>query len=139
MKKHLKKDLFAICSVLLLIVGVGAVMPHFIFAASPLDPGYLIVCGSKTTPPCEVKHFFILARNVLELLFFLAVPATFFGCAYAGYLYMTAQDNTTKTTKAKKIFHGIIIGFLFIAGAWLIVYALVDPILNKDVYKLFEV
>ncbi len=140
MKKFLSTFFVSLIAVVFVAVAVVPVVAHA--QQNPLDPGYLIVCGAKNPPnnhPCTVEDFFTLAKHFLNLLFFLTVPLTFFGCAYAGYLYMTAQDDSSKTSKAKGIFKGIIIGFLFICGAWLIVYTIVDPILNKDAYDTFKI
>ncbi len=121
---------------------VAIAIPHTALAAdSPLDPGYLIVCGRKTpdSHPCTVDDFFLLAKRVVNLIFYLTIPVVFYVCAYAGWLYMSAIDDSGKIEKAKKMFKGVLIGFLFVCGAWLIVYTIVDPILNKNAYETFEV
>ena len=153
MKAFFTKKIFAsLCLVLVLgamsvPLSVGAVSESGAVTAggatasvtSALDPGYLIVCGRSTpdSHPCTVDDFFVLARRVMNLIFYLTIPVVFYVCAYAGWLYMSATDDSAKITKAKKMFKGVIIGFLFVCGAWLIVFTIVDPILNKNAYSTF--
>jgi len=111
---------------------------------NPFDAGYLIVCGSSKgstaqTEPCTVEHVMLLFKRAMTLLFFLTVPVTFYASAYAGFLFLTAQDSADKVDRAKKMFKGVVIGFLIICSAWIAVKTIVDAVLNKAEYETFEV
>ena len=87
----------------------------------------LIVCNG---PDCNFGHLITLTQNLINNLIvlstFLAV-ATF---AYAGFILLTSGGSTGKKDEAKKIFIKVGIGYLWILGAWLLVYTITSVLLN---------
>jgi len=89
----------------------------------------LIPCGTKKDPktgvvlePCTYKHLFDLINNVVNfILYFLAIPIAAIMFAYAGFLYLSSQGDTSKVSKATGIFGDVAMGLIYIAAAWLII------------------
>lgn len=78
--------------------------------------------GGEIINPCEYQHVFELVNNVADfILKNLAVPIAAIGIFYAGILMIFSGGNDEGKTKAKKIFTGVALGLIFVAGSWLIV------------------
>jgi hypothetical protein len=81
----------------------------------------LIVCDG---PDCD---FGDLVRLVQNLINFMIILSTFFATAafaYAGTTLLTSGGNESAKTKAKDIFKKVMFGYLWILGAWLVVYTI---------------
>ncbi len=116
---------------------VALLAPISVFASNLLALPNLIVCG-QNGPDCTFADLFRLGEAIIQFLFYLSIPLTVVGFTYVGYLFMTAGGNSDKVTDAKKIFGGVLKGFLFMLGAWLIVHTIVSPLLNTaNGYKEF--
>ena len=99
-------------------------VPFFVFADG------LVPCGGKTAsgaaePAC---NFNFLIQGINDIINFLATkiaaPLAALAFAYAGWLYITGGSSSTKREEAHKIFTNVIIGLVFVFGAWLIVVAI---------------
>lgn len=66
-----------------------------------------------------IKYFIYLSTFIATGMF-----------AYAGFLYFAAAANPSKKESAKKIFESVLWGLLFIYGAWLIVYTIMNSLLK---------
>lgn len=78
--------------------------------------------GGEVVTPCKYQHVFELVNNVADfILKNLAVPIAAIGIFYAGVLMIFSGGSDESKTKAKKIFTGIALGLVFVAGSWLIV------------------
>jgi len=84
--------------------------------------GALVPCGTSGGEDCGFKHIFELINKVVTfILFVMAVPIAAIMFAYAGFLLITSGGETSKRTKAKKIFTNVAIGIILAVGAFLIV------------------
>jgi hypothetical protein len=87
----------------------------------------LIVCDG---PNCTFNHLVSLVINIINALI---IFSTFFATAafaYAGFLLLTSGGNESAKTRAKDIFKKVLIGYLWILGAWLVVYTISSILLN---------
>jgi hypothetical protein len=75
----------------------------------------LIVCSGTDADPCTFAHL------VLATMAF----------AYAGFILLTSGGSEGKKDEAKKIFTKVLIGYLWILGAWLLVYTITSVLLNS--------
>lgn len=83
-----------------------AFMPVLADAAgitNPLDPQY------STLPD--------FLNRLLDILIMLSIPIVVVAVIYAGFLFVTAGENATKLSNAKKILLWTLIGALIILGA----------------------
>lgn len=99
--------------------------------AKPGEANYhiLIPCEGKSLPAnnqgykeCDFDDFVNLVNRIINLLFFLAVILATISFIYCGFLFLTAGGDAGKAKQAKEIFYKVVIGFLWIFGAWLIVH-----------------
>lgn len=90
----------------------------FLFCASF---NYAIAAGGITNPLTGIDTFPLLIQTILENI---VVPiggviAVLF-IIYSGFLFVTAQGNTEKLTKAKSAFLWAVVGGLILLGSWAI-------------------
>lgn len=116
----------------------GAVHPHLTLLTADIQ------CGGAD---CGFDNLLLLIQGLLSFLITLAIPVASAMFIYAGFLYVTAIDDSGKVSKAKGIFATAFWGFVIMLGAWLIVYtiviALVDPVFlqegNGDFFRFLNI
>lgn len=88
----------------------------------------LVPCGTNrndgTNHPCGWNDFIKLITNITNYLIILGVAVSALAFGYAGFLMMTAAGEMGKIEEAKAIFGKVIVGLLFMLGAWLIVHTI---------------
>jgi len=87
----------------------------------------LIVCNG---PDCGLDDLGTLLQNLIN---FLIVISTFLATgafAYAGIILLGSGGNEEAKNKAKTIFKKVLIGYLWILGAWILVYTITSTLLN---------
>ncbi len=91
----------------------------------------LIVCDGTTDNPCTFNSLIVLAQNLINDLIIISTLLATAAFAYAGFLLLTSGGSETIKTKAKGIFIKVLIGYLWILGAWLLVYTITSVLLNE--------
>jgi hypothetical protein len=108
-------------------------LPFFVLA-EPEAKSKLIPC----TENCGFTHFITLINNVIDFVFLkLAVPIAAIAFAYAGFLLIVSGGDTSKRSKAKKIFTNVAIGLIFVAAAWLIVNTILSILGYTGSWNIF--
>ena len=74
----------------------------------------------KLPNPLKVDSITDLLELILQIVTIFAVPIIVFFIIYAGFLYVTAQGNETKLTKAHSALLYSIIGGVIILGAYVL-------------------
>ena len=93
----------------------------------PGDP--LVLCETEANPgPCNFIDLMMLARNLVDIAFYLATFLAVVTFSYAGFLYVTAGGNPGRLRKAHGIFTKVAIGFIIVLSAWLVVSAIVKTL-----------
>ncbi|MBU6389932.1 hypothetical protein KGQ31_00085 [Patescibacteria group bacterium] len=105
-------------------IAAAASAPALAAAQSGLVPCGTQSSGGVVTDPCGWNDFFTLANNIANFLIITGAAVATLAFAYAGFLMLTAGGETGKIQEAKAIFGKVLIGFLFMLGAWLIVHAI---------------
>ncbi len=97
----------------------------------------LIVCNSPSNfpEPCSFSHLVILLQNLITDLVILTTFLAAVAFAYAGFILLTSGGSESAKTKAKDIFLKVLKGYLWILGAWLLVYT-ITTVLLKPGYSL---
>ncbi|KKT95853.1 MAG: hypothetical protein UW97_C0021G0005 [Parcubacteria group bacterium GW2011_GWA2_45_15] len=97
----------------------------------------LIVCNSppEFPEPCGFSHLILLAQNLITDLIVISTFLATAAFAYAGFILLTSGGNESAKNRAKEIFRKVLIGYLWILGAWLLVYT-ITSVLLKDGYSL---
>ena len=81
----------------------------------------LIVCDG---PDCTFSDLITLAQNVITALILISTFLAVIAFIFSGFLLLTSGGNESKKTQAKEIFRKVLIGYLWILGAWLLVYTI---------------
>ena len=92
----------------------------------------LIVCSG---PDCDFSDLVTLVERLIQALVIISTFLATAAFAYAGFLLLTSGGNESAKNKAKDIFFKVLIGYLWILGAWLLVYT-ITSVLLKDEYSL---
>ena len=103
-------------------------------------PGWepLIVCGVNKSAdpalaqPCGFSHVIELINNIITDLVILSTMLATVALVYVGYILLTSRGNPGAMTKAKDIFMKVVIGYLWILGAWLLVYTISSALLKPE-------
>ncbi len=80
-----------------------------------------IVCDG---PDCTFSDLITLAQNVITALILISTFLAVIAFIFSGFLLLTSGGNELKKTQAKEIFRKVLIGYLWILGAWLLVYTI---------------
>jgi len=110
-----------------LVLALFTVPMHLMHAQA--DPG----AGVHTTlesPLGGVSNLNNLIEKILEVVVQIGTPIAVLFIIYAGFLFVTAQGNETKITKAKNAFTWAIIGTAVLLGAWVLAVAIEGTIGN---------
>jgi len=104
----------------------------FIFGLSlaVLSPLFVFATGKKPIAPItpnipDVPSFI---RQVLDIAMKLSVPIAAFFLIWAGFLFVTAQGNTTQLTRARSAFMWAVIGTAVALGSWMLATAIESTI-----------
>lgn len=101
----------------------------------------LIVCGVKEGTPdvpveffksCGFEHLILLAKNLITDLVILSTFLAMAAFVYVGFLLLTSGGKESAKTKAKDVFMKVIIGYLWILGAWLLIYTITSVLLKDN-------
>ncbi|MCR4330773.1 MAG: pilin, partial [Patescibacteria group bacterium] len=99
---------------------------HLIYAQS----GGGTVSTTLQSPLGGVSNLNNLIEKILEVVVDIGTPIAVLFIIYAGFLFVTAQGNETKITKAKNAFTWAIIGTAVLLGAWVLALAIEGTIGN---------
>lgn len=97
----------------------------------------LIVCNSPPEFPnqCGFGDLTVLLQNLITDLVVISTFLATAAFAWAGLLLLTSGGNESAKTKAKDIFLKVLKGYLWILGAWVLVYT-ITSVLLKPGYTL---
>lgn len=91
----------------------------------------LIVCERTQGDPCDFGDLVLLAKNIINFLILISTFLATIAFAYAGFVLLTSGGSESAKTKAKQIFTKVLIGYLWILGAWLLVYTITSALLKS--------
>ena len=107
-----------------LIIFLLFVAPVVTFSAGLVPCGGFKEDGITPQSACDFNQFIDLIKGVINfILLKLAIPLGAIMFAYAGFLLVTSGGSTEALTKAKHILWDTFLGLVFVAGAWLIIKA----------------
>lgn len=109
-------NLFIGSSLLLPLIAGAAVCPPTQYC-NPITYG-----GISTIPD--------LLLALVDLVFLIGVPIVVISIIYSGFLFVTAGDNESKSTKARFVFTWTMIGALVLFGAKAIALAVQTTVLS---------
>lgn len=134
------KKLFSyLTTIVFLMVAVFSVVSPMVAYAQDTEQSKPIVpCGNikdsqgRIVDECSYYHVVELINNLIGELIKYSFPIAALMFGWAGFIYMTNPNSPGKRDEAKKIFTNVFIGFAIIVGAWLVVSAIANTIINKE-------
>ncbi len=83
----------------------------------------LVPCGGAGENPCNFNQLMAMINRVIKfILYDMVIPIAAIMFAYAGFLMVTAGEETSGArTKAKNIFTNTVLGLIFAVGAFIII------------------
>lgn len=98
-------------------------------------PGYFVAHAQSTYPNptaagLNVSSIPCLLLALVDLVFLIGVPIVVMSIIYSGFIFVTAGDNESKSTKARFVFTWTMIGALVLFGAKAIALAIETTVLD---------
>ncbi len=113
--------------------------PFTLFAQGLIpDCGEVNPQGQWVNSECGWPHLLLLARNVVTFLIVLSAALAALVFAFAGFVMVTSAGNTSRIEFAKGIFLKVLLGFIFVLGAWLIVYFVTTALVDDSRFILLS-
>ena len=97
----------------------------------------LIVCDGTKADPCNFAKLVELVNALITDLVIISTLIAVAAFAYAGLLLMTSGGSEGKKDRAKKMLWKVLMGYLWILGAWIVVYTITGVLLH-DGYSILE-
>ena len=110
-----------------------------LFLIPVLSHAAFVNCDGTTDNPCHFDNLVAMINSIINWIISIAGVIFTISCIYGGFLYMTSGENPGNKTKATGILTNTLLGFVIILISWLIVYTilnvLVDPGQQNSVMK----
>ncbi|MBI2048816.1 MAG: hypothetical protein HYT29_00010 [Parcubacteria group bacterium] len=123
--------LLSLAALLFIFAAPLALSAHDGFPPTPLVP-----CKGTADSPCDFPALMHLVKHLVDFVFFLAMPVAALAFSYAGWLYLSSSASPGNISKAHGIFWSVLIGLLWVLGAWLVIKLISDALLNPDYIRL---
>ncbi len=81
---------------------------------------------------CTFNHLITLTQNLITDLIILSTLLATIAFAYAGLKLLTSGGNESARKEATDIFLKVLKGYLWILGAWLLVYTISSVLLKPE-------
>jgi putative copper export protein len=89
----------------------------------------LIFCKNGN---CTLNDLISLAQNLITAMVIFSTFLAVIAFAYAGFILLTSGGSESEKTKAKSVFTKVLIGYLWILGAWLLVYTITSVLIDEE-------
>jgi amino acid transporter len=124
------KTIFVTAVAFSVLLGFGMTFPETAEAGSRL-----VECAGQGPFDCKFEDLVKTGETILEFLVQLGTVIAVIVISYAGFMYMTAGDNSGKVKKAHELIWYTTIGFLIVISAWLLVRVLLNTLEVKEEFK----
>lgn len=92
----------------------------------------LIVCDPVGSDPCGFDDITELIKNLISALMIVSTFLATAAFAYAGILLLSSGGSSGKKDEAKKVASKVLVGYLWILGAWVLIYTITSVLLRSD-------
>jgi hypothetical protein len=98
------------------------------------NPATRMIDGLKPEyTPCQFSNFIDIIRSLVNGSMLMVSVYAAVAFMYAGFSYITAGGDTSKTQHAKEIFKKVLMGYIIMLSAWLVVKAIELALLRQPV------
>ena len=116
-----------------------------IFNAAPVFAAGLVPCGlgSTTLPdgtpnpafiPCTFCHFFVLIKNIIDLILLIFASLATLMAAYIAFLFMFSGGSPQKISDAKGKLWLLAWGIFWVLGSWLVLNTILNFAADQSVF-----
>ncbi len=109
-------------------------LPVFSLAQGTEAPSRIVPCDG---PDCGFPQLMQLLNNIIKYIIAISVPIAACVIAYAGFIIMTSGVSD-KISQAKAMIQKVVIGFVFILGAWIIVNTILFALLDSSFSNIIK-
>jgi hypothetical protein len=131
MAKNKKRILWkiAILTILLIIFSSPVKISADVVGGTPTS-SKLVPCGGLNDP-CTLCHFVIGFHNLVQYGLYWVITFALVGIFISGVMYILSSGDEAMITKAKVFMKSCLIGFVVVAGAWMIVNTALTVLSSK--------
>ncbi len=97
----------------------------------------LVPCDGTPAHPCTFTSLLNLVNRMIRYLIYLMIPLSAIVFAYAGFLLITKGGNPGAREQASGMFMKVVLGLIFVLGAWLIVSTILDALGVDKAFRFF--
>jgi len=90
----------------------------------------MILCGNSAKPECDFYDLIEVAKAVISNLIVISAVLALVAFVWIGFKLMTSQGNPGAMEEAKKMAWKVLWGFIWVLGAWIVVYTISSVLLN---------
>lgn len=109
-------------------------LPIFSFAQGTPPSTRIVPCDG---PDCGFDDLMQLLNNIIKYIILISVPIAACVIAYAGFIIMTSGVSD-RISEAKRMIQKVVIGFVFVLGAWIIVNTILFALLKPEFKDLIQ-
>lgn len=102
----------------------------------PIEGG-LVPCDGSPEHPCRFTSLIDLVNRIIQYLIYLMIPLAAIVFAYAGFILITQGGSPAARETAKGMFIKVVIGLIFVLGAWLIMSTIMTALGLKEGFSFF--
>ncbi len=102
----------------------------------PIEGG-LVPCDGSPQHPCRFTSLIDLVNRMIQYLIYLMIPLAAIVFAYAGFILITQGGSPAARETAKGMFIKVVIGLIFVLGAWLIMSTIMNALGLKEGFSFF--
>jgi len=104
------------------IIPIALVTGYSLLVTLSVSNAALVPCGGAGQPACNVCHFFVLIKIIVDFLTeYVAMPVAVIVLIYGGVMMLTAGGSEEKINKGKSALWHAVWGLLIVFAAWLII------------------
>lgn len=109
-------------------------LPVFSLAQGTPASTRIVPCDG---PDCDFNDLMQLLNNIIKYIILISAPIAACVIAYAGFIIMTSGVSD-KISQAKAMIQKVVIGFVFILGAWIIVNTILLALLDSSFSNIIK-
>jgi len=89
---------------------------------------------SDQANPCTVCDFFVLLKNIINLILLIFASLATLAVIYIAFLFMFSGGSPAKITDAKGKLLLVVIGIFWVLGSWLVLNTILNLVIDKSVF-----
>ncbi len=106
----------------------------YLLMTAPAFAAGLVPCGGPSEKACTVCDFFVLIKNIINLILLIFTSLATLAAIYIAFLFMFSGGSPAKISDAKGKLWLVIIGIFWVLGSWLVLNTILNFIVDQSVF-----